>query len=699
MKNLKLILLDVLTIVYGKSMLAQNLSTDSTYTYNENLKKEWHYIQKDVYCFKLKDEAKYSNYDNEAIDTVLYWNNVTSKFNEVHFNKISTLSQRKEIINQIRSLSDFEVESYALTKERDKEYNEHRFFQTDDRILITFQNKTIDKQTVSEFGNRYNLELIYRPSERLPKNLDWSYTFKIKSKSELSTIKLAQLLMEQEQNIIKLAEPNVYSVIPLNCIPKSEVDPSLDGPYSTWYIHNTGQENIWNNQYGTNNADANICECWGEGYTGKNIKIGVIDFGGVQFSHPDIDNNKVHQAYNARDNVIETNDFDLEENTNPQQPLFDHAMQVIGIINAIPDNANPNVSYPNEDSKRGIGSAYDAIVFPYINEWLTINSHPQSSIDNVMRSLQKAYDDGVDIINMSFYVEMIESTLKTKIDNATNSGRLNPVTGTPLGIVCLAGTGNTDSGESSFPANLNNVIGVGWTDPDDYRITQGSNWSLFNNGSTYTPNSANIPIYDVVAPGTLIMVLSYTRSFSMNHTSDHSNQWGSNYLAYGYGASIATPIVSSIAAMAIEKNYTLTYGAIRDYIRNGSDKVHANNPYDYNFNGIQGYSQEMFFGRVNCSNILDPIRPASLSIDDETLNDYITVSSLENNIYEIELNQNRIIKEYKLFDMSGRLILANTKYNPELKTIIDLNDYSEGIYVLKTIDNNHNLNSIKLLRK
>lgn len=190
MKNLKLILLGVLTIVYGKSMLAQNLSTDSTYTYNENHQKEWHYIQKDVYCFKLKDEAKYSNYDNEAIDTILYWNNVTSKFNEVHFNKTSTLSQRKEIINQIRSLSDFEVESYALTKERDKEYNEHRFFQTDDKILITFQNKTIDEHTVLDFANKYNLELIYKPSERLPKNLDWSYTFRIKSKSDLTTINL-----------------------------------------------------------------------------------------------------------------------------------------------------------------------------------------------------------------------------------------------------------------------------------------------------------------------------------------------------------------------------------------------------------------------------------------------------------------------------------------------------------------------------
>lgn len=163
MKNLKLILLSILTIVYGKTMLAQNLSTDSTYTYNESHQKEWHYIQKDVYCFKLKDQAKYSNYDHKAIDTVLYWSNVTSKFNEVHFNKNSSLNERKEVINQIRSLVDFEMESYALTKERDKKYNKYRFFQTDDRILITFKNKRIDQSTILNFAKKYNLELIYSP--------------------------------------------------------------------------------------------------------------------------------------------------------------------------------------------------------------------------------------------------------------------------------------------------------------------------------------------------------------------------------------------------------------------------------------------------------------------------------------------------------------------------------------------------------
>lgn len=301
MRNLKLILLGVLTMVYSKSMLAQNLSTDSTFTYNENRQKEWHYMQKDVYCFKLKDEAKYTgqeHFSNGIVDTILYWKDVTSKFNEVHFNKNSTLIERESTINEIQSLPNFVIGSFALTKTPNLSYDSSKYFPTDDRILITFKNKRIDKNTISNFARKYHLELLYSPLSSLPKDLYWPYTFRFNPHNkQLTSIQLAQLLVKNESNLIKIAEPNIYSVTPLDCITKNEMSSVFDGNYSTWHIRNTGQENILNNQYGTNDADADICECWGEGYTGKNIKVGVIDFGGVQFSHPDFDDSKIYDTY------------------------------------------------------------------------------------------------------------------------------------------------------------------------------------------------------------------------------------------------------------------------------------------------------------------------------------------------------------------------------------------------------------------
>lgn len=54
---------------------------------------------------------------------------------------------------------------------------------------------------------------------------------------------------------------------------------------------------------------------------------------------------------------------------------------------------------------------------------------------------------------------------------------------------------------------------------------------------------------------------------------------------------------------------------------------------------------------------------------------------------------------FSYFPIHTLLNSTNKKHDSELKTIINLNDYSKGIYVFKFIDNNHNLNSIKLLSK
>lgn len=676
------------------------MSDDSVYIYNSEGQKEWHYLQKDVYCFRLSNEEKFTEtYDRNLIDTIVYWEGVTSKFNEIHFNNTASLSQKESYILELKHRSNFEIGAFALTKTPQLSYYDSKYYPTDDRILITFKNKRIENATILKFAEKHQLELIYAPPTSLPKDLNWSYTFRYKPKNkQLTTIGLTQLLMEQEQNIIKLAEPNIYSVIPLDCVTKNEMSSVFDGNYSTWHIRNTGQENIWSNQYGTNDADADICECWGEGYTGKNIKVGVVDFGGVQFSHPDFDNNKIQDAYNARDNVMVSVDFDLKENTMPQQPLFAHAMYVMGTVNAIPDNANLTIPIPpGQDAKRAIGVAYDAIVYPYINEWLTINNHPQSSIDDVARSLQKAFDDNVDIINMSFYVEINILTLKQLIDNATDNGRPDQGTRFPLGIVCVAGTGNTDQGASHFPANLDNVIGVGWSNPDDYRVTQNGTWNLFPTvGSTYTPSSATTPIYDVVAPGTLIIAASYTQTFSYDHTSDFNTQWGDNYISYGSGASVSTPIVSSIAAMIMEKNHALTWQEIRDYIRNGSDKVHANSTYLYNFNGISGYSQEMFFGRVSCYDILQPIPSNGLGVEENTLDNYLQLFDFGNNLFKVQLRNENEILHYDLFDLSGRSIQSIKERKSSI--MIDLSNYSDGMYILKITDNQQKIYSIKLLK-
>jgi hypothetical protein len=215
--------------------------------------------------------------------------------------------------------------------------------------------------------------------------------------------------------------------------------------------------------YGENDADTDICDCWSKGYTGSGVKIGVIDFGGVEFSHPDLINQNIPKVYNAVTSFYETSDFAIN-------PNYDHTMQVIGVINAQQNNANPSSS--GADLKIAIESAYNATVIPYINESIGKNNPSQSSIANVTQSLQAAFIEGVDIINMSFYVDMLVGSIETQVNNAVSNGR--PYMSDNQGIVYVSSVGNTDIPESYFPANMDNVIGVGWTNPEDYRSSYTS---------------------------------------------------------------------------------------------------------------------------------------------------------------------------------------------------------------------------------
>lgn len=175
----------MLTIsIWSCYLRAQTMSDDSVYIYNSEGQKEWHYLQKDVYCFRLSNEEKFTEtYDRNLIDTIVYWEGVTSKFNEIHFNNTASLSQKESYILELKQRSNFEIGAFALTKTPQLSYYDSKYYPTDDRILITFKNKRIENATILKFAEKHQLELIYAPPTSLPKDLNWSYTFRYKPKT------------------------------------------------------------------------------------------------------------------------------------------------------------------------------------------------------------------------------------------------------------------------------------------------------------------------------------------------------------------------------------------------------------------------------------------------------------------------------------------------------------------------------------
>src|SRR5690554_843735 len=441
-KVMKSKILFFMGILGASSSYSQSIPADSTYIYDQHGVQHWYHIQKDVYCFKLDAEAEYTGSVNPCVENQEYWNNAPSKFNEINFSPTSTYLQRYNQIIQLQNLSDYELSSVALTKMDTADYTQQQFYRTDDRILITFNDPLLDNTAIDVFADAYNLEMVHEPSSFLPNSVSWTYIFRLIPDREglMTTVRLAQIINENEPQLVKLAEPNMYSVEPLNCQPTTEMSLTPGNIQGTWHIRNTGDV-IWNGQSGTIDADADICECWGAGYTGEGIKMGIIDFGGIEFSHNDFEGSNIPKAYNILTEQYTSSNFTIQNNG--------HAMQVTGIVAATPNNTALGQRW-------AVGAAYNTEVIPYINEFIGASGMNSQ----IAQSIQAAVEEGVDIINMSFRTNAAFGSIDIQINNAIAVGRPDPNNpNNALGIVCVAAVGNDDLVGSHFPANLPNVIG------------------------------------------------------------------------------------------------------------------------------------------------------------------------------------------------------------------------------------------------
>ena len=105
-----------------------------------------------------------------------------------------------------------------------------------------------------------------------------------------------------------------------------------------WYIHNTGQTT------GPAMFDSNIVPVWNMGYTGKDIKISVLD-DGMDHTHPDLKDN-----YDP-DSSTDLNGHDKDPFPNDSDPYNAHGTKCSGTIAAKANN-----------SLCGVGIAFDAKV-------------------------------------------------------------------------------------------------------------------------------------------------------------------------------------------------------------------------------------------------------------------------------------------------------------------------------------------------
>ena len=270
----------------------------------------------------------------------------------------------------------------------------------------------------------------------------------------------------------------------------------------------------------------NILPMWNYGFYGDDVIVGVVDSGCS--SHTFI-NNALVEGHN----FFATTD---EESTDVTDTLG-HGTFVSGLIAA---------EYGNNYT---IGMAHHAKIMP-----LKIFQGNTTNDAVVSEAVYYAANHGCDIINMSLGSPDYSQTLTNAINYAVSKG-----------LIVVAAVGNNADGKAesgnpanylSYPATLDNVIGVGAIDSN-------------KNRASFSHYNASVFI---TAPGKSIRGLS-----------NSGNQYKT-----GSGTSFACPIVTGIIADMISINRNITLEEVEDILIETSNRENHfaqgeiyNNEYGY----------------------------------------------------------------------------------------------------------------------
>jgi minor extracellular serine protease Vpr len=185
-------------------------------------------------------------------------------------------------------------------------------------------------------------------------------------------------------------------------------------------------------------------KAWESGYTGKGVKVAVIDTG-VDYTHPDLD--QAFGEYKGYDFVDKDNNPQETPKGDPRGAQTDHGSHVAGTI-----AANGAIK----------GVAPEATLLAY----RVLGPGGRGSTDNVIAGIEQAVEDGADVMNLSLGNSINDPDYATSIalDWAMAEG-------------VVAVTSNGNSGPNSWtvgsPGAARQAISVGATQLP-YNIYSGS---------------------------------------------------------------------------------------------------------------------------------------------------------------------------------------------------------------------------------
>jgi len=286
------------------------------------------------------------------------------------------------------------------------------------------------------------------------------------------------------------------------------------------------------------------------------VVVSVIDTG-VDLDHPDLNGNLFRNSNGA---VVGKN-FQSNKPTAPPQDDNGHGTHVAGIIAAEVNNLADKAIQATSDAWKGgtVGVAPFAKIMPV----KVLNAGGSGFVSVIADGIKFAADNGANIISMSLGGPFSQA-VDDQVAYAYSQGIL---------VISAAGNGNAEG--SSDPASSPYSLSVAAVDQNDVRA------GFSNYGFTV----------DVAAPG--VNVLS-------TFIDINGSQSGSFTGAYGRigGTSMATPIVSGVAALIMSLHSDWTVDDVAAQILATANNIDIQNP---------SFAGRLGAGRVNALDAVGPL--------------------------------------------------------------------------------------------
>ncbi len=333
-----------------------------------------------------------------------------------------------------------------------------------------------------------------------------------------------------------------------------------------------------------------VPQAWNYTKGSSTVVVAIIDTG-ILASHLDLSDGRVGAGYDFVNNKPIPANTDSDDNG--------HGTAVAGVIGAIPNNG------------KGItGIDWNINLMPI----KALDSSGTGQLSAISNGIKWATDHGANIINLSLGANGFpeDPDLASAISYAFNKGAV---------IVAAAGNDTAAQGinldqNPGYPVCADNgqnmVIGVAASDINDRK----ADFSNFG-----------INCVDITAPGKRIITTGYLPSSPSN-----------NILIYGSGTSLATPVVSGVAALIKSEHPDYTNIQIRDTLLKTTDNIDSLNTNNCLNSSCTGFLGK---GRINALRALapQPVLDQSLVRELSTGNIYYVSGGVKQYVSQFVYNQ------------------------------------------------------------